>query len=128
MHDQYTSGGDPVQLKSAPAGPPDKGVQPPLSNSFRTDRNRLYLMDALHYCSRQSDIDYMEGNTAAKKARRCAYIRACYLAEELKCFGYKADCPLYQKSNGQYYNARRFHEAMDRLIDKTRAKYENLPT
>ncbi len=69
----------------------------------------------------------MEPKSPAKPACRCAYIRACYLAEELKCFGYKTDCPLYQKSNGDYYNESRFHEAMDKLIDKTRAKYEDLP-
>ncbi len=69
----------------------------------------------------------MDESKLIKPAIRCAYIRACYLAEELKCFGYKTDCPLYQKSNGEFYSTTRFHEAMDRLIDKTRAKYENLP-
>jgi len=69
----------------------------------------------------------MSEHTESKPACRCAYIRACYLAEELKCFGYKTDCPLYQKSNGDYYSEPRFNEAMDRLINRTRAKYENLP-
>jgi len=58
------------------------------------------------------------------KVERCAYIRACYLAEELRCFGYKTDCPLYQKSNGEYYSHERFNEAMDKLINKTIAKYQ----
>ncbi|MCB2201362.1 hypothetical protein KQH51_01370 [bacterium] len=62
-----------------------------------------------------------------QKVSRCAYIRACYLAEELRCFGYRTDCVLYQKSNGEYAGEERFHEAMDKLIDKTKAKYENLP-
>ena len=61
-----------------------------------------------------------------EKTTRCAYVMACYLAEELKCFGYKTDCPLYQKSNGEYYNEHSFNKAMDKLIDKTRAKYKNL--
>ncbi len=59
-----------------------------------------------------------------RKIERCAYIKACYLAEELKCFGYKTDCPLYQKSNGEYYSEPRFNEAMDKLINKTIAKYQ----
>ncbi len=45
------------------------------------------------------------------------------MAEELKCFGYKTDCPLYQKTTGTYFDEERFNEAMDRLINKTLAKY-----
>lgn len=59
-----------------------------------------------------------------KKTSRCAYLRACYLAEELKCFGFKTDCPLYQESNGEEYSEHRFNKAMDELIDKTRSKYQ----
>ncbi|MDH4156007.1 MAG: hypothetical protein OEW00_01855 [candidate division Zixibacteria bacterium] len=55
---------------------------------------------------------------------RCGYIGVCFLAEELKCFGYKTDCPLYQKSNDEYYSEARFNEAMDRLIDKTHLKHQ----
>lgn len=62
-----------------------------------------------------------------KPPSRCTYIRACYMAEELRCFGYKADCPLYRKSNGEFCSETSFHEAMNRLIDKTRAKYADLP-
>jgi len=62
-----------------------------------------------------------------KKVSRCAYLNACYLAEELRCFGYRTDCVLYQKSNGDQYSEERFHEAMNTLINKTRAKYEVLP-
>jgi len=69
----------------------------------------------------------MSERTKPRPACRCGYIRACYLAEELKCFGYKTDCPVYQKSNGDYYSEHRFNEAMDSLINQTRAKYENLP-
>jgi len=65
----------------------------------------------------------METNTTTRKLDRCAYLKACYLAEELKCFGYKTDCPLYQKSTGEYFDEYRFNEAMDKLIDKTIAKY-----
>lgn len=73
------------------------------------------------------DSRSMSDNKPQKPASRCAYIRACYMAEDLKCFGYKTDCPLYQKSNGEYFDESRFHEAMNRLIDKARAKYANLP-
>jgi hypothetical protein len=62
-----------------------------------------------------------------KKNERCAYLKCCYLAEGLKCFGYKTDCVLYLKSNGEQYSEARFHDAMNRLINKTRAKYEKLP-
>jgi hypothetical protein len=62
-----------------------------------------------------------------RKVERCAYVKVCYLAESLKCFGYKTDCVLYQKSNGETCDERRFHEAMDTLINKTKAKYEKLP-
>ena len=54
----------------------------------------------------------MSEHPKTKRACRCTYIRACYLAEELKCFGFKADCPLYRKSNGQFCSEARFHEAM----------------
>ncbi len=62
-----------------------------------------------------------------KKNERCAYVRACYLAEELRCFGYKTDCVLYQKSNGEFYNESSFHDAMNKLIDKARTKFVELP-
>ena len=63
-----------------------------------------------------------------KRAERCAFIRVCFLAEDLKCFGYKTDCPLYQKSNGEYCDKENFNQAMDQLINKTRIKYEGLLT
>ncbi len=56
---------------------------------------------------------------------RCAYIKSCYLAEELQCFGYKTDCPLYQKSNGEYYSKASFDAAMDQLILRTRQKHDD---
>lgn len=59
----------------------------------------------------------------AKKVERCVYVEACYLAEELRCFGYKTDCPLFQESTGEQYNKARFDDAMDKLINKTVAKY-----
>lgn len=61
-----------------------------------------------------------------KKTSRCAYLGACYLAEELKCFGFKTDCVLYQASNGEKFSEYRFDKAMDELIDKTRAKHQIL--
>jgi hypothetical protein len=61
-----------------------------------------------------------------KKSDRCAYVRACYLAEDLRCFGYKTDCVLYQKSNGEFYNEASFHDAMNKLIDKARANFFEL--
>jgi hypothetical protein len=40
--------------------------------------------------------------------------------------GYKADCPLYKKSNGEYLNEERFNAAVDELIDKTKAKHAKI--
>lgn len=64
---------------------------------------------------------------APKVAERCVYLKVCYLADELKCFGYKTDCSLYQKSNGELYSESRFDEAMDKLINKTMLKYHKIP-
>ncbi len=61
-----------------------------------------------------------------KKAERCAYTKVCFLAEELKCFGYKTDCALYRKSNGEQLDEDCFNEAMNKLIDKTIAKYHDI--
>lgn len=65
--------------------------------------------------------------TQQKKITRCAYVKVCYLTEAMKCYGYKTDCVLFQKSNGNLCNADEFHQAMDTLINKTKAKYEKLP-
>ncbi len=94
-----------------------------LRNQFPTE----LLERSLKLSVKAVDRLTMATDPNTKPAARCAYIRACYLAEDLKCFGYKTDCPLYQKSNGQYFNEARFHEAMDKLIDKTRARFANLP-
>lgn len=59
-----------------------------------------------------------------KKPVRCQYVQDCYLAEELRCYGYMTDCPLYMKSNGEPCSEERFDAAMDKLIAKTRAKHE----
>ncbi len=61
-----------------------------------------------------------------KKAERCAYLKVCFLAEELKCFGYKTDCALYRKSNGEQLDEDSFNVSMNRLINKTIAKYQDL--
>ncbi len=58
---------------------------------------------------------------------RCAYVKVCYLTEAMRCFGYKTDCVLFQKSNGELCREEEFHAAMDTLINKTKAKYEKLP-
>ena len=70
----------------------------------------------------------MDTTEKKKKVARCAYIKACFMAEELNCFGYKTDCPLYQKSNGMELSEERFNEALDQLINKTYAKYHKIPT
>jgi hypothetical protein len=54
---------------------------------------------------------------------RCAWVMKCYLAEELRCFGFKIDCPLYRQSNGDSFDQEGFDKAMDELIDQTRAKH-----
>jgi len=63
---------------------------------------------------------------AIKKKQECTYIKVCYLAEGLNCFGFKMDCPLYQKSNGEYLSMANFHKSVDELIDKTKAKHMGL--
>jgi len=61
-----------------------------------------------------------------QKSEICAYKECCYLADALECFGYKLDCVLYRKSNNRFYTRKSFDEAVDRLINKARAKYELL--
>lgn len=78
----------------------------------------------VHLLAYAADASNMTTKNPTRQVGRCAYIKACYLAEELKCFGYKTDCPLYQKTNGEYFNEDRFNDAMDRLINKTIAKYQ----
>ena len=56
----------------------------------------------------------------------CRYVGECYLAEELRCYGYMTDCPLYMRTNDEPCNDLRFHAAMDRLIARTKAKHERL--
>lgn len=101
--------------------PVEKGRFPTSSPTAQNITRDLYLV------IESADVSNMNQVKDSQKIHRCAYIRACYLAEELRCFGYRTDCVLYQKSNGEYFNESRFHEAMDKLIDKTKAKYENLP-
>ncbi len=62
-----------------------------------------------------------------KKLSRCAYVKVCYLTEAMRCFGYKTDCVLFLKSNGEACSEEKFHQAMDSLINKTKAKYEKIP-
>ena len=55
---------------------------------------------------------------------RCTYLKVCYLGEAQECFGFKIDCPLYMKSNGEPCNEARFHAAMDRLIVRTKTRHD----
>ncbi len=61
-----------------------------------------------------------------KKSVRCTYLRNCYLAEELECYGFKVDCPLYMRDNDEPCNEARFDAAMDALIHRTRQKHKRL--
>ena len=66
-------------------------------------------------------------NPLTKKAhQRCAFIRCCYLADALNCYGYKVDCALYKKSNDLFLRSKDFDEAMNSLIDTVRAKDQSL--
>jgi hypothetical protein len=82
---------------------------------------------AIHEVGRSADNSGMTPSRPFKQVERCSYLKVCYLAEALRCFGYKTDCVLYQKSNGDQCDEARFHEAMDTLINKAKAKFENLP-
>jgi len=66
----------------------------------------------------------MTDSNSSTKMKRCAYINVCFIAEELKCLGFKTNCPLYKKSNGIFLDEKDFNLAMDELIDKTKLKYE----
>jgi hypothetical protein len=61
-----------------------------------------------------------------KEIQECAFVKVCYIAEAMDCFGYKSDCPLYKKSNAEVLSLEDFHEAVDQLIDKTKAKHFGL--
>jgi hypothetical protein len=59
-----------------------------------------------------------------KKSVRCTYLKSCYLAEALECYGFKTDCPLYLRINGEQCNDIRFDSAMDELILRTKRKHD----
>lgn len=59
-----------------------------------------------------------------KKSVRCTYLKSCYLAEALECYGFKTDCPLYLRANGDQCNDFRFDSAMDELILRTKRKHD----
>jgi hypothetical protein len=80
----------------------------------------------LQESGRLADIPTMGRRLVIKMAVRCAYLKSCYLAEALECYGFRTDCPLYMKTNDEPCNEARFHAAMDRLIIKTREKHERL--
>jgi len=54
---------------------------------------------------------------------RCSYREHCYLASELKCYGYMTDCALYRKTNGEQLAPSRFDHAVNKLINRTREKH-----
>jgi len=58
-----------------------------------------------------------------KQSRVCAYTKVCYIAEAMDCYGYRMDCPLYLKSNGKFVSTAKFHDVVDQMIDKTKAKH-----
>ncbi|MFQ5607997.1 MAG: hypothetical protein ACE5GA_08625 [Candidatus Zixiibacteriota bacterium] len=61
-----------------------------------------------------------------RRHERCAFIRCCYLADELNCYGFMADCALYQRSNGALLSEEQFDRAVNDLIDTVRAKDQRL--
>lgn len=61
-----------------------------------------------------------------RRHERCAYIKCCYLADALGCYGFKADCVLYQRSNQEDFSVEDFDRQMNDLIDKVRAKAQSL--
>ena len=63
---------------------------------------------------------------APRRHERCAYIKCCYLADALGCYGFKADCALYRRSNGEEALDADFNRAMDDLIDRVRARAQRL--
>ena len=55
-----------------------------------------------------------------KKPRvKCFYTDVCYLAEALKCYGYKTDCVLYTPIGDHSATIEEFHNAINELIAKT---------
>jgi hypothetical protein len=55
-----------------------------------------------------------------KKPRvKCFYTDVCYLAESLKCYGYKTDCALYTAIDDHSATIDEFHKAINGLITKT---------
>jgi len=72
-------------------------------------------------------VDMIDRDKKFKVAERCLYLKVCFLADDLKCFGYKNDCVLYLKSNNENCSEERFNDAMDKLINKTMLKYQNIP-
>ena len=68
----------------------------------------------------------MKKKLIMKKTVRCSYLKDCYLASALECYGFKVDCPLYMRINDEPCNDLRFNAAMDDLILRTRRKHERL--
>ena len=68
----------------------------------------------------------MKKRLIMKKTVRCTYLKDCYLADALECFGFKTDCPLYMRANDEPCNEASFDAAMDNLILRTRQKHDRL--
>ncbi len=65
----------------------------------------------------------MEKIEKARISKICAFLEVCYLAEDLKCPGFKPDCPLFTNSDGKDRSKAQFNQAMDQLIYKAITKY-----
>ena len=92
-------------------------------------RSTRIVLNLFRNCTRSgiastADISSMRKRLLMKKSVRCTYLKACYLAEALECYGFKIDCPLFMRANGEVCNDARFHAAMDDLIRRTKRKHD----
>jgi len=55
---------------------------------------------------------------------KCFYTDVCYLAEALKCYGYKTDCILYTPIADHSATIDEFHTAINDLISKPQKPQE----
>ena len=94
-----------------------------------------YYLSAFGCCSKTvhlqpvpqvADDLFMRKSLVMRSPVRCAYVRDCYLGEAQECHGFKSDCPLYMKTNGETCNEADFHAAVDKLIVRTKTKHDLL--
>jgi len=55
---------------------------------------------------------------------KCFYTDVCYLAEALKCYGYKTDCILFTPIADHSATIEEFHLAVNKLIIKAQQSKE----